>query len=59
MEFLGGEVDFNVINGFGMSLEVELTLVLMNEKGLGRGRGGRGAARTYGFKQIFPSDVDT
>ena len=56
---LGGEVHFNVINGFGMSLEVELTLVLVNVKGLGGGGGGWGAERTYGFKQIFPSDVDT
>ena len=42
VELLGGEVDFNVIDGFGMSLEVELTLVLINVKGFG---GGAGALR--------------
>ena len=40
VELLGGEVDFNVINGYGMRLEVELTLVLVNVKGLGGGGGG-------------------
>ena len=37
MELLGGEVDFNVVDGFGMILGVELTLVLVNVKGLGGG----------------------
>ena len=32
MELLVGEVDFNVENGFEMSLEVEMTLVLVNVK---------------------------
>ena len=40
VELLGGEVDFNVVIGFGMSLEVELTLVLVNVKGLGGGEQG-------------------
>ena len=40
MELLGGEVDINVVNGFGMNLEVELTLVLVNVNGLGGGGGG-------------------
>ena len=57
MEMLGGEVDFSV-DGFEMDLEVELTLELVNVKGL-RGGGGRGAERTYLFKQFFPSDIDT
>ena len=49
-ELLGGEVDFHEVNGCGMSLEVELILVLMNEKVFfGRG-GGRSTERTYGFK---------
>ena len=34
MELLGGEVGFNV-SGFEVSLEAELTLVLVSEKGLG------------------------
>ena len=46
MELLGGEVDFKVMSGFEVNLEVEFTLVLMNVKGLG-GRGGRGAERAY------------
>ena len=45
---LDGEVDFNVIDGLGMSLKVELTLVFMNVKGL-KGGGGREGERTYGF----------
>ena len=37
-------MDFNVVSGFEVSLEVELTLVLVNKKGLGEGGGGgRGA----------------
>ena len=39
MELLVGEVDFHVVNGCGMSLEVELILVLVNEKGFGGGQG--------------------
>ena len=30
VELLGGEMDFNVVNGFGMDLEFELTLVLVH-----------------------------
>ena len=40
VELLGGEVDFNVVHGFEVDLEVEFTLVLVNVKGLG-GRGCR------------------
>ena len=47
VELLEGEVGFNVVNGFEVSLEAELTLVLVNEKGWGGGGGGRGAERTY------------
>ena len=46
MELLGGEVDFNVVSGFEVDLEVEFTLALLNVKGLGGG-GGRGAKGTY------------
>ena len=44
VELLGGELDFKVVSGFGVDLEVEFTLVLLNVKGLG---GGRGAERAY------------
>ena len=48
VELLGGEVGFNVVSGFEVSLEAELTLILVTEKGFGRGKGrGRGAERTY------------
>ena len=43
VELLGGEVEFNVVSGFEVRLEAELTLVIVNEKSLG---GGRGAERT-------------
>ena len=39
--WLGGEVDFNVVSGFVLDLEAELTVVLVNVKGLG----GAGALR--------------
>ena len=55
MELLGGEVDFKVMDGFEVVLVDEFTLVLVNVKGLG----GRGAERTYRFKQVFPSDIDS
>ena len=35
VELLGGEVDFKVVSGFEVDLEVKFTLVLMNVKGLG------------------------
>ena len=35
VELLGGEVDFKVVSGFKVDLEVEFTLVLVNVKGLG------------------------
>ena len=44
VESLGGEVDFNVVSGFEVDLEFELTLVLVNVKGL---RGSRDTERTY------------
>ena len=47
VELLGGEVDFEVIDGFEVVLVDKYTLVLVNVKGLGRGGGGgRGAERT-------------
>ena len=55
VKLLGGEMDFNV-SGFVVDFEVEFTFALANENGLGVCRG---AERTYGFKQIFPSNVDT
>ena len=35
MELLSGEVDFSVMSGFEVDLEVELTLVCVNVNGLG------------------------
>ena len=57
VELLGGEVDFKVMDGFEVVLVDEFTLVLVNVKGLGGG--GRGAERTYRFKQVFPSDINS
>ena len=39
VELLGGEVDFKVVSGFEVDLEVEFTLTLMNVKDLGGGQG--------------------
>ena len=36
VELLGGEVDFKVMDGFGVVSMDEFTLVLINVKGLGR-----------------------
>ena len=50
------------MDGFVMVLETGFTFVLISENGLwlgGGGGGGRSAERTDGFKQFFPSDVDT
>ena len=52
---LGGDMDFKIMDGFVMVLETGFTFVLVNVNGLG----GRGAERTDGFKQFFPSDVNT
>ena len=41
-----------------MVLETGFTFVLENVNGLGGG-GDRGAERTDGFRQFFPSDVET
>ena len=43
VELLGGEVDFEVMDGFEVVLVDEFTLVLVNVKGLGGGGGGGGA----------------
>ena len=59
VELLGGEVDFEVMDGFEVVLVDEFTLVLVNVKDLGGGGGGRYAERTYRFKQVFPSDIDS
>ena len=37
VELLGGDVDFNIVSGFEVDLEVELTLVVVKVKGLGGG----------------------
>ena len=59
MEILGGEVAFTV-SGFVEAFEAEFTLTFVSVKGLGGGGGeGRGAERTYRFKQVFPSDIDS
>ena len=52
VDLLGGVMDFKIVDGFGMFLETRLNL---------GGGGGwfRGAERTDGFKQVFPSDVNT
>ena len=39
------------VSGFVEDFEVEFTLTFVNVKGLGGG-GGRGAERTYRFKQV-------
>ena len=52
-------MDFKIVDGFVMGLETGFTLVLMKVNGLGGGEGGRGAERTYGFKQVLPGDVNT
>ena len=54
---LGGDMDFNIVDGFVMDLETGFTLVLVNVNSLGGGD--RGTEITYGFKQILPSDVNT
>ena len=41
-ELLGGEVDFEVMDGLEVVLVDEFTLVLVNVKGLGGGGGGQG-----------------
>ena len=38
-------MDFNVVSGFEVDLEVEITLVLVNVKGFFLGGGGAGALR--------------
>ena len=58
MELLGGEVDFSVVSGFEVNMEVYLTLAIVNVNGVFF-LGGRGAVGTYCFKQVFPSDIDT
>ena len=45
VELLGGEVDFKVVSGFEVDLEVEFTSVLVNVKDLGGGGGGAGVLR--------------
>ena len=42
VDLLGGVMDFNTVDAFGMVLETGLTLLLVNVKGLG---GGGGALR--------------
>ena len=56
---LGGDMDFKIMDGFVMVLETGFTFVLINVNGVGGGGGGRGTKRIDGFKQFFPSDVDT
>ena len=61
MGLLGGDMDFKIVDGL-MALETGFTFVLVNVNSLGDGGGGgggRSAERTDGFKQVFPSDVDT
>ena len=55
MEVLGGEMVLEV-DGFVVVLEPEFTWVLVKVNGLG---GGRSAERADGFKQLFPSNIDT
>ena len=66
MGLLSGKVVVKVMDGFEVVLVDELTLVLVNVKGSfffrgggGGGGEGRGAERTYRFKQVFPSDIDS
>ena len=53
MEVLGEEVDLEV-DGFEVTLEPEFTWVLVKGP-----RGSRSAERADGFKQLFPSNIDT
>ena len=47
------------VSGFVEDFEVEFTLTFVSVKGFfGGGGGGRGAERTYRFKQVFPSDIN-
>ena len=51
VDLLGGVMDFNTADGFGMVLETWLTLVLVNVKGLG----GAGTLReTTDSNRFFP-----
>ena len=63
MVLLGGDMDFKIVDGFVMTLETGFTSVLVNVNVFfflgGGGGGGRGAERTDGFKQVFPSDVNS
>ena len=60
MALSGGDMDFKIVVGFVMGLEIGFTLLLVNVNGLGGGGGGRGAERTNGrFKQVFPCDVNS
>ena len=47
-------MDFNFVSGFEVSLEAELTLVLVNEKGLG-GRGTECGGRALSRLAFIPS----
>ena len=51
------EVDFSVVSGFVVDLEVELTSVLVNVKRLGVPGRGRGVESANRFKQFFSSDI--
>ena len=56
VSLLGGDMDFNILDSFVMTLETGFNFVLLNVNGLGGGGGS--AERTYWFKKVFASDVD-
>ena len=54
VELLGGEVDFEVMDGFEVILVDEFTLVLVNVKGLGGGGGGGALREPIDSNRSFP-----
>ena len=57
---LGGDMDFQIVDGFVMALETGFTLVLVNVNGLGGGGGAVALTELMDSNtQVFPSDVNT
>ena len=56
VDLLGGVMDFNTADGFGIVLENWIDFGARECEGL---RGSRGAERIDRFKQVLPGDVNT